>query len=191
MLISFDHSVNIVLAHVSAKFCGHKIKDERDISHFVLAIPAAPQSRCSRLAHSFPKIRYSVCQILLPIGVWWTCTRLCKLVCPRVPRWPSYKCHRNCYSSCPLSAAQLFYDRVFQPTVTQNDMPSCLNIPHIVPSIPTNWISFWFCDNHTTTHHNHRCLLMSTFWMHRWFAMFLSKPLHEPPNPLSYMSIIS
>jgi hypothetical protein len=104
VLIPFDYSVNIILAHVSAKFRGHRIKDERDIIHFVLTVPAAPQPRCSRLARALPKICYSVCQILLPTGVSWTYTCLYKLVCPWLPRWPRCRGHINCYRCCPADS---------------------------------------------------------------------------------------
>jgi len=62
--ISFNQNVSHILAHVSEKFCGHRMKDEPYIILLVLALPAALQSRCSRLASAFPKIRYSICQIL-------------------------------------------------------------------------------------------------------------------------------
>ena len=80
--MSFNHSMFHISAHTSEKFCVNRIQYKRDIIFLVLAVPAVLQSRCSRLVSAFPKIRYSICQIILLTCVSWTHTYLCKLACP-------------------------------------------------------------------------------------------------------------
>jgi hypothetical protein len=63
--MSFNHSVFHTLAHAFEKFHGNRIQDKRDIIFLVLAVPATPQPWCSQLARAFPKIRHSICQIIL------------------------------------------------------------------------------------------------------------------------------
>jgi hypothetical protein len=59
---------------------GFKIKE---ISFFLCLLSLLPRSRgAASLTRAFPKIRYSVCQILLPTCASWTCTYFHKLVCP-------------------------------------------------------------------------------------------------------------
>jgi hypothetical protein len=79
----------------------------------VLNVLAGPQPRCSRLARAFRKIHYSVCQILLPTCVSWTCTCLCKFVCPWAPRWPRYRGHSNCYRCCPADSSATHFAVTF------------------------------------------------------------------------------
>jgi hypothetical protein len=152
----------------------------------VLAVPATPQPWCSQLARAFPKIRHSICQISLITCASWTYTYFLKLVCLWVPWWRRYWCLNNCFPAVQKSAMPLtLYSR--SPANQWSKHQDLL--PQHTPYNPTNWIAFWFCDNHATAHHNHRCPPTCMSWMHRCFTAFPAKPLYESPSPLTWWCV--
>jgi hypothetical protein len=66
-------------SHASEKFHGHRIKDERDIILFVLAVPAAPQPRCCCLACMFSLFHRSSDHLLQSQCVSYPYTHLHKI----------------------------------------------------------------------------------------------------------------